>query len=351
MLVFISWSGHRSLYVAQALRSWLKDVMQVLNPWVSSEDIRQGARWSLEVARKLEEARFGIVCITRENVAAPWVLFECGALAKALDQSSVCPYLVDVKPTELDGPLVQFQTAQSTESDTRKLVQSINRALGERALPEGHVNRAFRKWWPDLESALRSIPESRVHNVNLRSDHEMLEEILTRIRLINFNDTLSNTIDTLSNTITSRHARSLASFDDLFNGYDIDDLLAKVDTLGNEEDPNALVWPGERIRHTAHELDGIWSTPWNGGRSKDDWVTGIGRVQVYGDYLYVLTSDGLSDCLIATRRLIDDRLAGRYINLGMPREVLSWAGRIVHKGRIDGCWSQGRWDLRRPDHL
>jgi hypothetical protein len=56
MLVFISWSGERSRYVAEQLRAWLKDVMQTIEPWVSSEDIRQGARWNVDVARKLEEA-------------------------------------------------------------------------------------------------------------------------------------------------------------------------------------------------------------------------------------------------------------------------------------------------------
>src|SRR5687767_11959277 len=112
MRIFISWSGDRSLAVAQTLHRWLKDVWHRVDPWISTEDIRIGARWNPEVAQKLEEARFGILCMTKENLAAPWLIFEAGALAKTLDRSFVCPFLFDLKPSELKGPLVQFQAAR-----------------------------------------------------------------------------------------------------------------------------------------------------------------------------------------------------------------------------------------------
>lgn len=68
MKVFISWSGPRSKAVAEALRDWLPDVMQALKPWVSSEDIRKGKQWNLELTRELEGTHVGVICLTPENL-------------------------------------------------------------------------------------------------------------------------------------------------------------------------------------------------------------------------------------------------------------------------------------------
>jgi hypothetical protein len=38
MIVFISWSGEKSRYVAETLRIWLKDVMQVLDWRLNASD-------------------------------------------------------------------------------------------------------------------------------------------------------------------------------------------------------------------------------------------------------------------------------------------------------------------------
>lgn len=98
MKVFISWSGEKSKAVAHALREFIPDVIQSVKPWMSDADIRAGECWSNAVAKELQESSFGIICLTADNLMAPWILFEAGALAKTISETYVCPY-VGVTPT------------------------------------------------------------------------------------------------------------------------------------------------------------------------------------------------------------------------------------------------------------
>lgn len=186
MLVFISWSGSKSRQVAEALRLWLRNVIQAVDPWMSSEDIDTGSRWSAEVAQRLDEARVGIICITPDNMTAPWLLFEAGALSKSLDKSLVCPYLLGLRPTDLEGPMVQFHAAQASIGDTLRLLQTVNRALGPNTLPEHVLNASYAKWWPELESSLKRIEsveesEDTVRETR-RTDRRLIEETLQLVR-------------------------------------------------------------------------------------------------------------------------------------------------------------------------
>jgi hypothetical protein len=54
--VFISWSGAVSQQVAEALDEWLPNVVQAIEPWVSTNDIQAGSRWRADIARQLEES-------------------------------------------------------------------------------------------------------------------------------------------------------------------------------------------------------------------------------------------------------------------------------------------------------
>jgi hypothetical protein len=99
MKVFISWSGPRSKAAASALRQWLPDVIQFIDPWMSSEDIDAGARWSNEVTNQLAETRCGIICLTKDNQTVPWVLFEVGCP----NQPNCCDHFLDLS----DWPQLQ----------------------------------------------------------------------------------------------------------------------------------------------------------------------------------------------------------------------------------------------------
>jgi hypothetical protein len=118
MKVFISWSGLRSQAVAQKLRIWLRDVIQALDPWISVEDIDKGQRWGLVMAERLESTHAGVICLTPENLTAPWLLFEAGALSKLHREAKVCTYLIDMPYTAVpQGP---FSELRSDDRSARK---------------------------------------------------------------------------------------------------------------------------------------------------------------------------------------------------------------------------------------
>lgn len=157
MKIFISWSGEKSSAVATALKSWLPCVINVLDPWLSIEDIEKGTPWSKSLSKKLKKSLVSIICLTRTNLRAPWLLYEAGAISKTLDNTYVCPYLIDLEKKELKGPLAQFQLTKADKQDTKRLIKTLNRALGNQALPETRLNESFKKLWPDLKKTLQKI--------------------------------------------------------------------------------------------------------------------------------------------------------------------------------------------------
>jgi len=190
MKVFLSWSGDLSHKVALLFREWLPSVIQSVEPYVSSEDIDKGARWSTDIAKELESSGYGILCVTRENMEAPWLHFEAGALSKSVDKSRVSPFLFSIKRSEVKaGPILQFQSTVTEKDDVRKLLQSINAANQQGALDEIRLNSVFDVWWPQLEGKLKALeeksilaPEPMQATEQADNGNEILEELLELVR-------------------------------------------------------------------------------------------------------------------------------------------------------------------------
>jgi hypothetical protein len=182
MKVFISWSGERSKIIAESLKDWIPKVIQAIEPWMSNEDISSGSRWSTELYKELEETKFGIICITPENQHNPWILFEAGALSKSIDQTYVIPYLFDMEPNEILGPLVQFQAARTTKNGTFQIVSSLNNAVQEKRLNEIQLKEVFDVWWHKLEEKMMGVPEFVGEKIVARTNEEILNEILENTR-------------------------------------------------------------------------------------------------------------------------------------------------------------------------
>src|ERR1035438_6645502 len=135
MKIFISWSGDRSEALAVALKEWLPLVLHYADPWLSQSDIVAGDRWSVEIAKGLEVCNFGIICITRENRDAPWILFEAGALAKSMQDGKVIPLLLDLDKKEISGPLAQFQAKKVEQDEIKDLILGLNRSATNPVAP------------------------------------------------------------------------------------------------------------------------------------------------------------------------------------------------------------------------
>ena len=189
MKLFLSWSGEKSHKVALVFRDWFPSVIQSLEPYVSSEDIDKGTRWSTDIAKELENSSFGILCVTKENLTAPWLTFEAGALSKTMDKAFVSPFLFDIKRSEVDGPILQFQSTIFNKEDVFKLVKTLNKASGEDQLNDAMLDKAFNVWWPTLEDELKKLAEIKDEIVPDNNDStesessEILEEILDLSRL------------------------------------------------------------------------------------------------------------------------------------------------------------------------
>lgn len=149
--------------LAEKFYEWLPAVIQQVEPFLSSEDIDKGKRGMNIISSELESAQFGIFFLTRQNLQAPWIYFEAGAISKVVTQANVIPFLFDVSDKELSpgNPLLQFQYAKPTRDDIFRVLLSINKACSP-MVPEGSISFLFERVWQDLETGFEQVrAESR----------------------------------------------------------------------------------------------------------------------------------------------------------------------------------------------
>lgn len=183
MKVFISWSGNRGRKIGEAFRTWLPDVIQSIEPFYSP-DIEKGQRWSSEIEQNLKESKVGIICVTPESMISPWLMFESGAISNAR-LTRVCPLLFQVEPSQLQGPLNQFQATPYNEDEVKKLIRSIN-DFSEAPLNEAQLTRTFDRCWPELAKSIEEAlaNEADAEKPKKRSKDDLIEEILSMVRML-----------------------------------------------------------------------------------------------------------------------------------------------------------------------
>ena len=180
--IFIAWSGPRSKQLADALREWLEIVIQNTEPWMSARD-GEGA-WDPQINTELDNAGYGIVCVTKENWNSPWLNYELGRLSND-NGARVQPYLLDLEADTLRGPLAQLTAVRADRYGTESLVRKI----AARAFPgEAHerhrvlISQLAAERWLELEATIgeiRALPRyRRVSEKELKASEE--RSILTK---------------------------------------------------------------------------------------------------------------------------------------------------------------------------
>ena len=154
MDVFISWSRSRSRRLALLLKTWIELVVPQTRPWCS-RDLEPGARWALDLATKLGSAGFGILCMTPENLNAPWLHFEAGAISGRVGGNKTCPLLFRVQATNLPAALGQFQAISFNREGMWRLAENLSTLSGDKR--KGSWERTFEKFWPDLEKDVNEV--------------------------------------------------------------------------------------------------------------------------------------------------------------------------------------------------
>jgi hypothetical protein len=123
--------------------------------------------------------------------------------------------------------------------------------------------------------------------------------------------------------------------------------ITTLRTTQGEKEPNAPQWAGPPVGGVRGSIEGEWASRWRTGLN-DPWQVSKATVWASDKRVFILFSDPKPSYLIEAVREGKTRLVGRYINLKNPkRDNSPWVAEVVSDERIDGKWSDGRWDLQR----
>lgn len=64
-----------------------------------------------------------------------------------MEKAFVNPFLFDIRRSEVQGPILQFQSTIFDKEDIRRLVKTLNKASGDSSIAEGRLNKSFDVWY------------------------------------------------------------------------------------------------------------------------------------------------------------------------------------------------------------
>lgn len=169
--IFISWSGRNSKRIAIALKETLENKIFAstdLECFVSTVDIASGDDWWNKIKKELKKCKQGILCVTKENIKAPWIFYEAGAMV-ARDISTI-PLLFNCNINALEGsPIKGKQCVDFYDlQQFLKMVYDINDCMKLLQLGKAQVDaiakEAYEELKKELQPTLKQLKQTRLFN-------------------------------------------------------------------------------------------------------------------------------------------------------------------------------------------
>jgi hypothetical protein len=170
--VFLSWSGPNSKEIARALKNMFETKVfanEKIRCFVSDEDIASGSDWWNKIKRELKSCKIGIICITKENMSAPWIYFEAGTMV-ARGVPFVIPLLINCNFNALkETPLSTKHAVDFYDSAKfTKMVYDIYQAMGYSGKTKEDIAVLMKEYYVqlknDISPVLRKLSNLRVFN-------------------------------------------------------------------------------------------------------------------------------------------------------------------------------------------
>lgn len=182
--IFISWSKENSQEVAKALKKVIETEIfpeTGLQCFVSKFDISAGADWYPTIKAEIKTCDLGILCITNENVAAPWIFYEAGGMAAR--EVPTIPLLIGCEISELsDSPLQGKQCVNFyRKTEFVKMMEDINVRLGG-LLPSQIVTQMAEVKYDGIKKDLASTLD-QLNNIRVFNAQNIYPQKITSVKI------------------------------------------------------------------------------------------------------------------------------------------------------------------------
>jgi len=161
MKVFISWSGMISKYIAKFLKKNLEEIFDNENfeTFMSEEDITAGSNWFQVIKDELESSDCAIICITKDNINAPWINFEGGAIAMQHKETHVIPFLIDTDLNNYDGPFKNYHHIKLSLDGYKKILKDIKKIGNFTYLSNKNLEILSEKYFLEFDGKVQEVLE------------------------------------------------------------------------------------------------------------------------------------------------------------------------------------------------
>lgn len=158
--IFISWSGPRSKEIAKGMKWLLEEVIfkgTELKCFVSDLDITSGSDWWAKIKGELKTCQMGFLCVTKENIKAPWIYFEAGAMI-ARDIPTT-PILINCGYQHLSGSPLSGKQAVDFYDQQKfiKMITDINNNMALLQIDSSQMETLARDGYERLKEKLREV--------------------------------------------------------------------------------------------------------------------------------------------------------------------------------------------------